>query len=117
MLVMMKLLFLLSLFQVAVGWDYKCTFCKWGAGAIISYNQRGYNRQKVLNMVSEACYTMGLYPREVCQGMVNNVGARLFDILDLTDNSLTSGDICGMLLGSTCSSVCFTKHHLAPRHA
>merc|ERR1719347_516960 len=36
--------------------------------------------------------------------MVSSVGKHLFRVLDMTNGSLTSGDICSMLLGPTCSS-------------
>jgi len=35
--------------------------------------------------------------------MVDTVGQRLFTILDISNNTLQPGDICGMLLGSSCS--------------
>ena len=70
---------------MVTAWDYKCSFCHWGAGALIGYNDRGHSQGEAINLVVEGCYMLGLYPREVCSGMVNNVGKRLFVILDITN--------------------------------
>ena len=51
----------------------------------------------------DACVLFNIYPRPVCRGMVNSVGESLFKILEISENSVTSGDICGMILGPDCS--------------
>ena len=68
-----------------LAWDYHCSFCHWGAKALIGYNERGHNQAEAMHMVAEGCYMLGIYPREVCEGMVNNVGRKLFIILDISN--------------------------------
>ena len=65
--------------------DFNCRFCHWGAGALIGYNQRGHSQAEAMHVVAEGCYMLGIYPKEVCEGMVNNVGRRLFTILDISN--------------------------------
>ena len=69
--------------NVCSGWSWKCSFCWWASDAIIKYNRMGKSEQFALSVVSDACEVLRIYPRPVCQGMVTNVGARLFSILRL----------------------------------
>ena len=74
--------------SLVVSWDWHCSFCHWGSGALISYNHRGHSQAEAISMVAEGCYMLDIYPKEVCNGMVANVGERLFTILDISNVGL-----------------------------
>ena len=71
--------------SLVAAWDYHCSFCHWGAGALLGYNERGHSQGEAIKLVVDGCYMLGIYPREVCNGMVTNVGERLFTILDISN--------------------------------
>ena len=49
------------------------------------YSYWGESEDIALDAVVEACYYLDLYPKEVCRGMVDNVGSRLFHILKMSN--------------------------------
>lgn len=97
------LIWSITVVNVCSGWSWKCSFCWWASDAIINYNRMGESEQFALGVVSDACEVLRIYPRPVCQGMVTNVGSRLFSILRLANGTISSGDICGLVLGPSCS--------------
>ena len=54
------------------------------------YSKWNENQEYALELVIDACYYLDIYPRPVCQGMVNNVGARLFKIIKLSNVIINS---------------------------
>ena len=49
------------------------------------YSYWGESEDIALDAVVDACYYLDLYPKEVCRGMVDNVGSRLFYILKMSN--------------------------------
>ena len=50
-----------------------------------SYAKRGDDETLALDLVIGGCALFDVYPREVCKGMVNSVGSRLFKILRISN--------------------------------
>ena len=61
--------------QLALG--FECMLCHWGAATLVEYAAEDYDMAKFLEATASACRVLGIYPREVCKGMVENVGRQV----------------------------------------
>ena len=61
--------------QLALG--FECMLCHWGAATLVEYAAKDYDMARFLEATASACRVLGIYPREVCKGMVENVGRQV----------------------------------------
>ena len=83
--------------------DYKCLLCKWTGQLILDYHSTGQKPNSFFNVLSVLCSYLGHQDRQVCQGMIVNIGEQLFTILDVANGTISARDICGMILGGSCA--------------
>ena len=51
--------------------------CHWGADVLVEYAAKGYDMAKFLQAASNLCRLVDISSKEVCKGMVNNVGRQV----------------------------------------
>ena len=51
--------------------------CHWGADVLVEYAAKGYDMAKFLKATASLCRLMGISSKEVCKGMVENVGRQV----------------------------------------
>ena len=57
--------------------DFECMACHWGADVLVEYAAKGYDMAKFLEATKSICSFIGISSKEVCKGMVENVGRQV----------------------------------------
>jgi len=86
-----------------LGFDFKCSACKYGIDLLMDYYRTGASKNVMLKTLSVFCTLFGIQAKPICNGYVKNYGRQLFGIFaNDVDRKVGGSDICAIALRGKC---------------
>ncbi len=98
-----------------LGFDFECMACQWGADVLVEYARKKKNIDEFLAATASLCHLFGIYTKEVCHGVVENVGKQVFYVLKEGNGTITSKDICGLAKEGVCAKYSKVRNKILVR--
>ncbi|TRY79928.1 hypothetical protein TCAL_07064 [Tigriopus californicus] len=82
---------------------FRCMVCHWGAALMVDYERAGRSKEEFLSITARLCSFFGIHGKDICHGMVHNVGEQMFHIMQEGNGTIHAWDICALVEEGQCT--------------